>query len=44
MLTMALMHLLMIPLAYLLEIFPFLKHIVEAPLEFWVMVSDLIQG
>ena len=43
MLTFALMHLAMIPLAYLLEIFPFLKPLVEAPLEFWVMMSDLVQ-
>lgn len=43
MITMALMHLLMIPLAYILEIFPFLKSVVEAPLEFWVMMSDLVR-
>lgn len=41
MITMALMHLLMIPLAYLLEFFPFLKPIVESPLEFWVMLAEL---
>ena len=41
MIKMALMHLLMIPLAFLLEFFPFLKHIVEAPPEFWVMLSEL---
>lgn len=43
MLTFALMHLAMIPLAYLLEIFPFLKPLVEAPLEFLVMISDLVK-
>lgn len=43
MITFALMHLLMIPLAYLLEIFPLLKPIVEAPLEFLVMLSDLVR-
>ena len=43
MLTFALMHLTMIPLAYLLEIFPFLKPLVEAPLEFLVMISDLVK-
>ena len=41
MITVALMHLAMIPLAYLLELFPFLKPIVEAPLEFLVMLSEL---
>lgn len=43
MITFALMHLFMIPLAYLLEIFPFLKPISEAPLEFLVMLSDLVR-
>lgn len=43
MISFALMHLLMIPLAYLLEIFPFLSPIVEAPLEFLLMISDLIK-
>lgn len=41
MLTFALMHLAMIPLTYLLDFFPFLKPIVEAPLEFLVMLSEL---
>lgn len=40
MLTFALMHLATIPLAYLLEMFPFLKPIVEAPLEFLVMLAE----
>ena len=43
MLIFALMHLAMIPLAYLLEIFPFLKPLVEAPWEFLVMISDLVK-
>lgn len=41
MITMALMHLLMIPIAYLLEFFPFLKPIAEAPLESLLMLADL---
>lgn len=44
MILMALIHLLMIPITYLLGIFPFLKPIVEAPLEILLNLSEWIQG
>lgn len=37
------MHLLMIPLAYLFELFPFLKPIAEAPLELLLKLSELVR-
>ena len=40
MITFALMHLATIPLAYLLEFFPFLKPIVEAPLEMLLALAE----
>lgn len=40
MITFALMHLATIPLAYLLEFFPFLKQIAEAPLEMLLALAE----
>ena len=44
MLIFALMHLLMIPIAYLFEIFPFLKPIAEAAMGGILNLSEWIQG
>lgn len=41
MLTFGLMHLAMIPLAYLLEFFPFLKPIFENSMEFLLKLAEL---
>lgn len=40
MISFALMHLATIPLAYLLKFFPFLKPIIEAPLEFLLTLAE----
>lgn len=40
MITMALMHLLMIPIAYLMEIFPFLKTIAENSMELLLKLAE----
>lgn len=41
MITMALMHLAMIPLAYLFEFFPFLKPIAENSMELLLKIAEL---
>ena len=41
MITFALMHVAMIPLVYLLEFFPFLKPLMEAPLELLLKLAEL---
>ena len=41
MITYALMHVAMIPLVYLLEAFPFLKPMMEAPLELLLKLAEL---
>lgn len=41
MITMALMHLAMIPLAYLLEFFPFLNSILENSMELILKLAEL---
>lgn len=43
-LIMGLIHIMMIPIAYLLEIFPFLKPIAETSMEFILNLSEWIQG
>lgn len=44
MISFALIHLMMIPIAYILEIFPFLKPIAESSMELLLMLSEMFRG
>ena len=44
MISFALIHLMMIPIALILQYFPFLKPIAEAPLDLLLTLSEMFRG